>query len=121
MKTSDLTGAELDAWVAKALGYKSDPDFDAVKNHEGYWVGEGTFIAKYRFQPSTNWSQGGPLIEKYKVSIDANAGEWLAMVDCSFGVGTGPYDAETYIGPTPLIAAMRAIVASVFGENVNEQ
>ena len=120
MKVSDLTGAELDKWVAQAIGYWSDPDFDAVLNHEGYWVGEGTFIAKYRYRPSTNWSQGGALIEKYKICLcyecfqKDNDCYWVAAIEESEG---------TYLGSDkqPLIAAMRAIVASVYGESVDNE
>ena len=53
---------------------------------------------------SGDWSQCGPLIERYRVDVlheEAN-GEWLSSVDAI----------HCAIGTTPLIAACRAIVAA---------
>jgi hypothetical protein len=56
------------------------------------------------FDPTADWSQCGPLIERYRVDVlheEAN-GEWLSSVDAI----------HCAIGTTPLIAACRAIVAA---------
>ena len=109
MKVSELEGAELDYWVAKALGWTPDPDMSPESYTEGYWHGTSDFYAKYEWKPSTNWNQGGPLIEKFYICLDYDfCGTWIAAI---------PEKPNKY-GPTPLIAAMRALVASKFGEEV---
>lgn len=62
----------------------------------------------FGYSPSTEWSQGGPLIQKYRILFD-EAGADL----CAWGVGIG--DA---CGPDHLTAACRAIVASKLGDIV---
>jgi len=93
MKTSELTGLALDWAVAKCEGYRLD------------LVPEGSYA------PSTDWSQGGPIIEREKMGISREtlAYQWLA---CSYGTRTARS------GPTPLIAAMRCYVASKLGDEV---
>ena len=60
--------------------------------------------------PSTNWAQGGPIIEREGISLDKmyDTPEWCASMENTKG----------YRGPTPLIAAMRCYVASKLGEEV---
>ena len=109
MKTSDLTGAELDYWVAKATqgDFEIDPK-DIPDLHE-WWI------------PSRSWVQGGPLIEKYSITIIKCKKDdfWQAAINttCTMDWPEGEYYAE---GPTPLIAAMRAIVVSVYGDTVDD-
>jgi len=66
------------------------------------------------YAPSTNWSQGGPIIEREIVSIDKEEGgkRWAAFAWRS------DRDLQRAIGPTPLIAAMRCYVASKLGDTV---
>ena len=102
MKTSELTGAALDWAVAKCEWHRE----------EGDW--RGTYRAEY----STDWAQGGPIIERECIglrgpSIRGNA--WAAFIDLS-GISQGPQ--HRHIGPTPLIAAMRCLVASKLGDEV---
>jgi hypothetical protein len=91
MKTSELTGAALDWAVAKAIGeYKPLP----VPNY------------------STDWAQGGPIIDREHISIAyMYRGEWEAWDDKTM-------PPPRYRGPTPLIAAMRCYVASKLGDTV---
>ncbi len=73
------------------------------------------------FMPSTDWSQGGPIIEAERIHIAAPAAgehEWKAHIvrdatpaDRSRGSGQGE---------TLLIAAMRAYVESRWGEDVSD-
>jgi hypothetical protein len=88
MKTNELTGAALD-W---AVG-------TAMKLPPPYWA-DGK-CANF----STDWAQGGPIIERELIAIH---GDWKATL------GEG-----TYEGPTPLIAAMRCYVASKLGDEVD--
>ena len=95
IKTQDLTGPALDLAVARALyGY----DYQQVIPF---------------FNPSINWNQGGPLIEREGVSLTKFPDYWEAQ-------GDGPpyHDDTLHTGPTPLIAAMRCYVASKLGDEV---
>lgn len=62
------------------------------------------------FEPSTDWSQGGPIIERELISVSSqtNGHSWAAK-------GAHNYS----YGPTPLIAAMRCYVASKLGDEVD--
>jgi hypothetical protein len=89
MKTSELTGAALDWAVAKCEG-----------------------ATNQSWHPSTNWAQGGPIIEREEICIDKVAREnWCACV-------RSVKNSLWLYGPTPLIAAMRCYVASKLGETI---
>lgn len=106
VKTSELSGAELD-WAVAHCDY-TDPDTCSfIVSHDG-------------FRPSADWAQGGPIIEREKINIakvgrsldDAMAPHpdcWCAHID-----GVWAMYAET-----PLIAAMRCFVASKLGDEVD--
>jgi hypothetical protein len=70
------------------------------------------------FFPSIDWSQGGPIIEREGISVWRRDGEWAATD------GDVVYEEEVtgpkWKGPTALIAAMRAYVASKFDNEVPE-
>ena len=90
LKTSELQGEALDRMVAK---YEDEMFF--------------TFLR----QPSTDWAQGGPIIEREKIALDTWGDEWLATRIEGSAISEA-------IGPTPLIAAMRCYVASKLGDEV---
>ena len=101
MKTAELTGAALDWAVAKCEG---------VINGDALDTG---FILEGGYVPSTDWSQGGLIIEREKISLlTFGLVNWKATFD--YG-GSGTSD---QYGPTPLIAAMRCYVASKLGDEV---
>ena len=108
-KVSELEGSELDYWVAKAIGYKDIPNCWSDEND--------THIQKERWKPSTNWQQGGELIEKYRVNIHYYTNSDGCSAECIDVNGRFTYPQLT--GLTPLIAAMRCIVASKCGEEVD--
>lgn len=62
------------------------------------------------YQPSIEWAQGGPIIEREQIALAVNKGEgkWFGM-GLSGRIGSGP---------TPLIAAMRYYVASKLGDSI---
>jgi hypothetical protein len=68
------------------------------------------------WNPSTNWAQGGPIIEREKIAI-------LSPMTGEFWDARDGKRLETpfvyWRGPTPLIAAMRCYVASKLGEEVD--
>ncbi len=106
VKTSDLEGAALDWAVAAVTGEHDDGE------HASMEIGLG------RYSPSTDWSQGGPLIaEKITVLIDCEAGCYADTWANAgiYGQAFSEYDGQ---GPTLLVAAMRALVASEIGDEV---
>jgi hypothetical protein len=116
MKTSELQSAALDWAVAKAEGHKivfekKRGDFD------GWYVETSKYVlAKIgkSYSPSTNWSKGGPIIEREFITIMAlEDGGWTASVGELWVAEEGGI-----CGPTPLIAAMRCYVASKLGDTV---
>jgi hypothetical protein len=101
----ELEGAELDLAVARALNFKVSTRADhlgitdtSVQTPEGEWHCDGSWM------PSRNWSQGGPLIEEYNISVDGGAGIARIWVN--------PYKCVEAVGPTTLIAVCRALVSS---------
>lgn len=109
IKTAELTGAALDWAVAKC-----EPD-DTLAIYFDEDTGEPLCYDDWKdnqeYKPSSDWSQGGPIIEREGVSIEyaAQPEKWCACIMA---------DQEVY-GPTPLIAAMRCYVASKLGDTVD--
>lgn len=73
---------------------------------------------------STNWAQGGPIIEREKIRVSPNMGKtWSAQIRHETDhplVAHKVLDGWTNkSGPTPLIAAMRCYVASKMGNEVD--
>ncbi|XAE52839.1 DUF2591 domain-containing protein [Burkholderia arboris] len=76
------------------------------------------------FAPSTDWLHGGPIIARERIAyaqispyFRASLGAWEAWTDGMVAQGEFSGEAVGY-GDTQLIAAMRAYVASKFGEEV---
>ncbi|HCG1294837.1 TPA: DUF2591 family protein [Pseudomonas aeruginosa] len=109
VKTCDLEGTALDWAVAVIEGYDlmKHPFRRAFIPNLGYCD----------YSPSTNWTFGGPLIEKHMVRTHYAADtEKRADAGC-IAQTWRPY-AEAY-GRTLLIAACRAIVTARLGETIN--
>lgn len=124
MKVAELEGAALDAAVARALGYEVLRP--APGGRAGLLVQDGPaglmFLDSSRaFSPSTDWSLAGPIIAGHQIrlTVDDSGGWWaeIRLFDDGRPAFQTAYDrAAIGRGRTPLIAAMRAYVASVFGE-----
>jgi hypothetical protein len=110
IRTSELIGPALDLAVAMCEGYTEyDPETDKLlpPRKEYGWV----FM--YDLNYSTDWAQGGPIIEREGIGIwpserEGNKGQWGARM----------LNTHIAYGPTPLIAAMRCYVASKMGDEV---
>lgn len=100
-KTSNLTRHALDWAVAKAEGVPVDLD--------GFVWEVGRVVYAY----STDWSLGGPIIEREKLNIAYLGGTRLSRWAAEDGQGAMAY------GPTPLVAAMRCFATSRLGEEVD--
>lgn len=128
VKTADLIGKALDWAVGIADGRELELP-SAVKGRKGVvWCdpfvikreGRPDFHDKTRrkWEPSTDWSHGGPLIEKHRIELRASGSEnWWAdkimiRIDPSANDWCG-------FGPTPLVAACRAIVQGWSGDTIS--
>jgi len=104
MKTNELTGAALD-WAVARCEFVGDLPFVSIG---------GELRSKHdawHYQPSTDWAQGGPIIEREGIELlcESLGFRWVAM----------PQKGPEWQGPTPLIAAMRCYVASKLGAEVD--
>jgi Protein of unknown function (DUF2591) len=110
LRTSELTDAALDWAVTKAEGF----DHEVTSSEWGMWGW------------ATDWAQGGPIIERERISVmlsfrdsyaegaNAKPSGWCAR-KYQYGVLNEPLSH----GDTPLIAAMRCYVASKLGDEVD--
>jgi hypothetical protein len=121
MKVSELTGAALDWAVAKCI---YEPDDVVICDGRVFAYDDAT----NGFNPSTNWAQGGPIIEREKIGVwwathyvDEDGVEygnhWYAEVGCTDENADSRY-CGVADGPTPLIAAMRCYVAMKMGDEI---
>jgi hypothetical protein len=117
-KVSELEGALLDLAVAKiekARGASIILGFGSAPCIEGGGGMPGSNVTTWK--PSSLWEHGGPIIEREPWALprlNTNPG---ALHLGKFAASTpGGFD---YYGATPLIAAMRAYVASKLGDEVD--
>ena len=116
MKTSELTGLALDWAVAKC---EKVDEYILYESFMSRWTDEEGDTYQY----STDWAQGGSIIEKEYISVWFNdvffmnedgdierEATWCAKNDA------GMYEQT---GDTPLIASMRCYVASKLGDEVD--
>ena len=124
MKVSELTGHALNWAVAMAegdkvyrprLGRPSDWDKEAylADGSDDRWVVrvENARVAHFvdwTYNPSGDWMQGGPIIERERITV-------IAMPNGTWATST---PLHSFHHPTPLIAAMRCYVASKLGDEV---
>jgi hypothetical protein len=93
VKTAELQGAALDWAVAKC---EVGEDISEIDDPHFY---------------STDWAQGGPIIEHEMIATSRGGSYeehfWMASLG---------FSEKRIYGPTPLIAAMRCYVASKLGD-----
>lgn len=109
MKTCDLIDAPLDWAVATC----DEGEELAQGWHPHTWVRGGQHeLRAVPYAPSTDWAQGGPIIEREWIDLHCvNDSLWEAECPATGGLAMQN-------GPTPLIAAMRCYVASKLGDEV---
>ena len=105
IKISEASGAELDWMVAKCEGI----DYNRL---------DGSGWTTDCFNPSTDWSQGGPIIEREAIVVQKGNPLYFPK-----GNEKGEYYEDLWLagkqhGQTPLIAAMRFYVTSRLGDEV---
>ena len=114
IKTAELEGEVLDWAVAFAVCPMHFKNSLSPESGLSYWS-EGWLS---RGSPSKDWRQGGPLIEGYRMSIICEVENyWYAEPCDKNGLNAEPYCG--HYGSTPLIAAMRTIVALELGKVVD--
>jgi hypothetical protein len=119
IKTYELIGNSLDWAVAKCEGgiYLRP----SVRNSFWMWPGEPARYSKQAPSYSTDWAQGGPIIEREKIDLLTEKrmpDSWLASVArYQNGKRLIGWRLHQY-GPTPLVAAMRCLVASKLGDEI---
>lgn len=154
IKTKVILGPPLDWAVAVAQGRWQkyirdearpltsiiDIDFDDSKVMKVYVPGPSRELSGRRrdpyevWSPSTNWSQGGPILEEHGIGTLYDSGsacrkpEWFATPDdqCTIESYEGEVvdpafmvdEAPGVRGPTQLVAAMRCLVMKELGDTV---
>ena len=131
--TSTLNGAALD-WAVAQCVYAHDSGIYTPHAHAAPTVlnlgdVDGSAWVYYlgqQWNPSTNWLQGGPIIERERIATGdqkstAGAYLWTSSNWTSrqrwLSRKGGPHDGY-YYGPTLLIAGMRCYVAKI-GDDVD--
>ena len=134
IKVSEANQLQVDWMVATAQGLpiKHDPMGFKSGSEAGFWIwdesknGIQTKIGRIGgagggYSPTTNWAQGGLIIDNHKIDI-----KWSpARVEC-FATIAVLWPKELACGlrsvcrhaPTALLAAMRAYVVSVLGDEI---
>jgi len=109
IETSELEGAALNWTVAKCEGLLAF----GYENHRGLLLATLSTGESEHFNPTIDWAQGGPIIERERITLDAvDCGEtWIAQDFWK--------EEPEALGPTPLIAAMRCYVAFKLGNEVD--
>lgn len=109
MRISETNGAELDYWVARALGMM--PTILRPQGRPSCFVVPAKSEA-FSFAPSSEWADGGPIIDRERISFrwaGSGATRWCVAVKQGFRT----IEAN---GETLLVAAMRAVVIDQFGD-----
>ena len=119
-KVSDLDGAELDYWVAKAMGFTISSD----GLHWSY-PAKGMLVLiclVADFQPSSLWAYGGPIIDQHLIRTEGfgkpGPNQWTGHMWCGQLTKERATPSVCKYGSTALQAAMRTFVASVYGKEV---
>lgn len=130
MKVSELTGAQLDYWVAMAEGMAVQPPADGqpvLRDRQ-----DGIFALPY--QPSSQWADAGPIIEREEIDVGSpgrrvhrmggpnagwgRSGIWGA---CTWRNGAHGRRSFGWDETSPLVAAMRCYVMHKFGDEVAQE
>lgn len=109
MKTSELVGPALDWAVATC-----EHDELAALN-----IQHPEQAKHYpKITPSSNWAQGGPIVERERIQLEHNAPMAAASIAWIATRHTVTGRENMSFGPTPLVAAMRCYVASKLSDEI---
>lgn len=122
IKVSEATNIQLDWLVAKCAAQ--------ANNHSYVITPAGKLFINSPLKrpdrlgayfPSTNWSQGGPIIERERINLNQFQVHKGSVSNYFWEATSGYEDEPNYqivYGPTLLIAAMRCYVISKLGAEV---
>ena len=116
VNVSEATNVQIDWLVAKCEG------FDALAYEiKRKAQNRSSWEAAPRWAPSTDWSQGGPIIgQMFAQGLRLHTAEYVTGVhNKNLIVASLDNPNGFYYGPTPLIAAMRCYIASKFGNEID--
>lgn len=131
INTSELEGVSLEYSVAITQGWMLDPlrppaEGQLVPVGQRATSSNATLVKWLAY--STEWTQGGPLIEQHLITVTPHPVDIGPATDTYWAAFKVPYGVDTYpkerwgkpsYGKTYLVAAMRAIVASKLGDEVS--
>lgn len=114
IKTSELTGAALDWAVAIAAKMTAEIQPAGKCGRPLYVLAAEQGYTPWIWNPSESWHQGGPIIERERISIR----QWtnVPVVHSYMPQDDAPWSED---GTSPLIAAMRCYVVSKLGDEVD--
>lgn len=114
IKTKDLTGAALDWAVAIAAKMSVEIRPSGKCGRPLYVLAAEQTHTPWTWNPSESWHQGGPIIERERISVR----QWtnVPLVHAYMPQDNAPWLSD---GTSPLIAAMRCYVASKLGDEVD--
>lgn len=121
MLTKNLEGELLDLYVAKAEGLQfpeihgEGEEAVVVYLHHETPDDDGVWRP---FMPSIEWRDIGPIMYREHIAVYPHNEKWCAATKAISGYDGIEGDSEAWDAPTPQIAACRARVAQVFGEEV---
>lgn len=114
MKYSDidkLSNSELDFYVAESLGWYVTMTDGTV------WYSQPMVPGIIEYSPSTEWRDGGRLIEELKISVEPITKDLWSAEMWTGQPGTADDKFTHGVGKTPLIAVCKCIVAAKYGES----
>lgn len=125
MEVRELSGALLDLWVAKAEGFQPRvaeyTDGNAYCLLPGSQIGENHWLADRKYSPSTDWSIGGPIIERQGLAVRMMVQPRVALTGDLCWEACYLHGEHRAYGSSPLQAAARSYVKSKFGDVVPDE
>jgi len=116
-KVTELAGVPLDCWVAKAMRPPAGHEFMVGIFEQRISLRNIETGDEVPWSPSTDWGQGGPIIERECIDIEFTDKPHKRPACCAT-INSPDDGAGVGYGATPLIAAMRAFVMATFGSEV---
>ena len=113
-KVSDLTGPALDWAVAKTTSQRTGKCENRPLSLRGLLLDDNEDPSGI-YSPTTNWAQGGPIIEREKISLRIEHDGWWRAANL---YTYDPYNAPYYLAESPLVAAMRCYVTATLGNDI---
>jgi len=110
----DLTNEQADYLAAKAqweLEKREFGDHYDTTDFIDYWIPQKQIMLS-AYSPTTNGQQAMELLEKFLINLDfVGVDGWRATIS---------FKTNQFVAPTPERAIVKAVVASIFGNEIDE-